>query len=169
MSLRARTAALAAGAALAGCTVTVETPVPEQFLLPDREAFAVAAEHEVRSTSTLETAAFNALLKEARGEPWLEESMTVVERFAETRPYGITRNTRIHVSDHRTQSGSAPPHRWFHAVITHDGFEDDSVGGARDALWFDRDPDGGVRLVRALHAQLCRRPGAAFYSAEPCP
>ena len=83
MNLRARTAALAAGTALAGCTVTVETPVPEQFLLPDREAFAVAAEHEVRSTSTLETAAFNALLKEARGEPWLEESMTVVERFAD--------------------------------------------------------------------------------------
>ena len=53
--------------------------------------------------------------------------------------------------------------------IENAGFLDDAVSGDRTVLLLEDRTGEGLRIVRALHARLCSRPGARFYSARPCP
>ena len=126
------------------------------------EAFG-AEDVTVRSVEVLDVGAFNTRTERAakEGESWTREAILVALKFSGE---GLRGNFK------RIEANTLPE-RFDSAVITitESGYLDDSVAGVRYRLWLGQELAGTWKLKEALRANLCSRPDATFYSAEPCP
>ena len=126
------------------------------------EAFG-AEDVTVRSVQVLDVDAFNTRTERAAkdGESWTREAILVALKFSGEGLWG----------NFKRIEARTPPERLDSALITitESGYLDDSVAGVRYRLWLGQEPSGTWKLKEALRANLCSRPDATFYSAEPCP
>jgi hypothetical protein len=147
----------------AGLSVLAMAADPIHSARKETMAAFGAEDVTVRSVQVLDVDAFNVRTERAAedGESWAREAILVALKFSGEGLLGSSKRIEV----------NTPPERFDSALITitESGYLDDSVAGIRYRLWLGRGPSGTWKLKKALRANLCSRPDAMFYSAEPCP
>lgn len=146
---------------LAGPTRVAASP-PGSQLLPDLADFGVSGV-EVRSVKSLDPTAINSEVSQAAGkaEKWPQEAILVALKIVGQGLNGSTKIIEVQTPPESQETATL--------TVTESGYLDDAIEGERWRLWLSKAVDGNWRVNRVLWAQLCRRPGARFYSAERCP
>lgn len=168
-SLAILTCALGGAGLVAAPCRAQDTPPPNELKLPSVEAFALGARVAVRDVEAVDVVAFNAGLAQAHahGEGWAESFVTIAQRLAQLAPQGREQHVDVAVAPGEWEPGRALP--WVRVTVVDRGWLDDTTAGVRLVAWIVPDPEGGLRVHRALRAWECSRPGKAYYSAQPCP